>query len=159
MKLLLDSTYFFPLIGVQVTSSPPRLLQRLLEQSVEIHLAEITLFELSAKGAQLIQKHQLIPADVIPGINSILYEDRFYKDSSWDTDVLRIAFELRHWHSDFIDCMVLSCAIENANILLTEDKRIQKLVQEHEAVRDIVERENAVFKVLTGEEFLHSKLK
>lgn len=63
------------------------------------------------------------------------------------------------WYSDFIDCMILSCAIENVNVLLTEDKGIQKLVQHHEAVRDIVEGENANFEVLTGEEFLRSKLK
>lgn len=154
MKLLLDSTYFFPLIGVQITSSPPNLLQNLLGQSVEIHLVEITLFELAAKGAQLIQKHQLTASDVIQGINSVLYEERFHKDSSWDSDVLRIAFELRTWHSDFIDCVILGGAIENANVLLTEDKGIQKLVQQNQTVRDIVTDENDVFEVLTGKEIL-----
>ncbi|MFQ6126344.1 MAG: PIN domain-containing protein [Candidatus Heimdallarchaeota archaeon] len=157
MRVLLDSTYFFSLIGVRIISSGD-LLQTLLAQPIEIHLANITLFELSAKGAHFTMKGQLNPKQVIEGINSILYDKRLHQDSVLDSDILRFAFEIRKLHSDFIDCLILACAIENADLLLTEDGKIHKLVQQNKLMREILNEENESFETLSGERFLHSKL-
>ena len=104
-------------------------------------------------------KGQLNPKEVIEGINSILYDNRLNQDPVWDSDNLRIAFEIRKLHSDFIDCLILACAIEKADLLLTEDGKIHKLVQQNKIMREILNEENESFESLPGERFLHSKLR
>jgi hypothetical protein len=45
----------------------------------EITISEITMFELTAKGAKYVQNNDLLPERIALGIRSILYDDSIEK--------------------------------------------------------------------------------
>ena len=64
-----------------------------------------------------------------------------------DTYVILTALELRKLLSDFIDCIILSAAINYADILLTEDEDIHRLLG-NEKFLEIVQEINSEFKIM-----------
>jgi len=52
LKLLLDTTYLLPAIGILVKELPENAVIKLLEKGHEIYINEVTIFELAAKGAK-----------------------------------------------------------------------------------------------------------
>jgi PIN domain nuclease of toxin-antitoxin system len=56
LKLLLDTTYFLPAIGVSIKEIQKDALLTLIAKKHQILMSQITLFELSAKGAKYIEE-------------------------------------------------------------------------------------------------------
>lgn len=54
MKLLLDTIYFLPAIGIAIKNLPKDVLIELMQKGHQIFVSEISVFELSAKGAKYI---------------------------------------------------------------------------------------------------------
>ena len=127
MKILLDTTYLLPLIGISVEGIPDDMLLRLINRRYKIYINYIALFELSAKGAKYIAQGKLMPDRVLRGINALIHDERVKKIKSTDTDVLMTAFRLRTKIVDFIDCLILSTALHYCDILLTEDEELHEL--------------------------------
>lgn len=146
MKLLLDTTYLLPAIGISVRDVPRDALFELLGAGHEIYISEITIFELSAKGARYIVDGRLDAERASRGVRSIVYDERIEKVSTYGTPVLRMAFRLRRLLSDFIDCIIASSAINTCDILVTEDKDIQGLTDEG-SFREILRAVNPEFKI------------
>jgi len=119
----------------------------LINEKCTILMSEITLFEILAKGAKYVASSLLRAKRVIKGIRSLLYDDRVHKIPIHDTYVLLTALELRKLLSDFIDCIILSAAINYADILLTEDEDIHRLLG-NEKFLEIVQEINLEFKVM-----------
>ena len=67
MRILLESTYLFPLIGVSVRNVDPLLLLDFKPRH-RLLVSDISLFELSAKGAKYVVQGVLEPEDVTRGI-------------------------------------------------------------------------------------------
>jgi len=67
MKLLLDTTYFLPAIGVSIKGFPRNIVVEFIRKGYEVLISEITLFELSAKGAKFIIAGVLSPRRVSRG--------------------------------------------------------------------------------------------
>ncbi|MHA1974028.1 MAG: hypothetical protein ACTSW1_13600 [Candidatus Hodarchaeales archaeon] len=129
MKVLLDSSYFFPLISVEIVESSREIIPFLIEfLDVKIQYSLITLFELSAKGAKLVNSGLLIQNDVVKGINALLAWEKIEITSPWSGEIQRLAIDFRHDHSDYIDCLILATAVVRSNILVTEDSNIKSLV-------------------------------
>ena len=147
MKLLLDTTYFLPTIGVSIKEIQKDALLMLIAKEHQITMSQITIFELSAKGAQYIKEGQLTPERVTRGIRAIVYNDAIETIPMHDTTILQTSFKLRNMLNDFIDCLILSSAMNHSGAIITEDNEIQSLRKSpefHNLVADL----NQGFKVL-----------
>ena len=54
MKLLLDTTYLLPAIGISIKELPKDAPIKLIQKGNRISICDISIFELSAKGAKHI---------------------------------------------------------------------------------------------------------
>jgi len=75
-----------------------------------------------------------------------LYDERIDKIPIYDSSILAIPFKLRGMLNDYIDCLILSSAIYNADILVTENADIYKL-SDNENFQGIISGLNPRFKV------------
>ena len=153
MKLLLDTTYFLPAIGISVEGISEDAIIKLIKMGHQIFLNTITIFELAAKGAKYIVSGDIKSDRVIRGIRSIVYDEKIEKIPLYDTSILLTSFKLRKILEDFIDCLILSSAINKCDILVTEDKDI-KCLEEKEEYQKIIKTINPKFKIQTLNEIL-----
>ena len=151
MKALLDTTYLLPTIGIAIKEIPKNTLLELCSKGHEIAISEVTIFELSAKGAKYAQNNALSPERVALGIRSILYDDSIKKISTYDTSILLTAFSLRSLMGDFIDCLILSTALHHCDALITEDQVISGL-KKNEKYLKLKSTINPEFKILPSSE-------
>jgi PIN domain nuclease of toxin-antitoxin system len=147
LKLLLDTTYFLPAIGVSIKEMQKDALLTLISKKHQISISQITIFELSAKGAKYIKEGQLSPERVTRGISAIIYSDTIETIPMHDTTILHTSFKLRNMLNDFIDCLILSSAMNNDDAIITEDNEIQSLRKNTE-FHNIVADLNPGFKIL-----------
>jgi len=140
LKLLLDTTYFLPTIGISIKEMQKDALLTIISKKHQIGMSQITIFELSAKGAKYIKENMLSPERVTRGLNAIIYNDGIDIIPMHDTTILQTAFKLRNMLNDFIDCLILSSAMNNSEAIITEDNEIQNLkknTQFHNLVADL----------------------
>ncbi|MBE3116108.1 PIN domain-containing protein [Candidatus Bathyarchaeota archaeon] len=147
MKLLLDTTYFLPTIGVSIKEMQRDALLMLIAKEHKIAMSQITIFELTAKGAKYIKEGQLTPERVTRGIRAIVYNDAIETIPTHDTSILLTSFKLRNMLNDFIDCLILSSAMNHCDAIITEDNEIQSLKKNTE-FNNLVADQNPVFKIL-----------
>jgi len=130
LKILFDSSYFFPLIKIKVEKSSPAIFSLIHQKKpFEMQFSSITLFELSAKGARMIKSGKLTVNDVIDGINALVSWKNISAINPWNGEVQRLAFDFRLDHSDYIDCLILASAIIHANVFVSEDITLKKLLK------------------------------
>jgi len=127
LKILLDTTYLLPAIGIAIKELPKDLPIRLMQEGNQISICDISVFELAAKGAKHISAGKLPPERVTKGIRAIVYNEQIEMIPTYESQLLLTAFKLRKMLNDFIDCLILSAAINHCDILITEDKDIQEL--------------------------------
>ena len=155
MRLLLDTTYLLPIIGISIRGLPEDALIKLIKGGHQISISDVTIFELSAKGAKYIATGSLTAERVSRGIRAIVYDDRILRIPIHDTTILLTAFKLRKSLSDFIDCLILSSAINRSDILVTEDEDIQNLRKKRE-FQELLKAINPKFRIQTLIEILPS---
>ena len=148
MRLLLDTTYLLPAIGISVRNLPENALIKLIERKYRIFISDITIFELSAIGAKYIATERLTAERVSRGIKAIVHDDRITRVPIEDSSVLLTAFKLRKILDDFIDCLILSSAINQSDVLVTEDKRILDL-EGRRVFTEIIQTINPKFNIRT----------
>ena len=148
MRLLLDTTYLLPAIGVSIKGLPKDALIRLIQKGHQISISNISVFELSAKGAKHVATGKLSAERVIRGISAIVYDERITVVPMHDSSILLTAFKLRRMLSDFVDCLILSSAINQNDAIVTEDKDIQNLKRQAE-FKGLLVMMNPKFKVQT----------
>lgn len=145
MRLLLDTTYFLPAIGISIRGIPRDALIKLISKGHHISISEITIFELS-KGAKHITNRTLTAERASRGIRAIIYDERIEKTPIHDTSILLLAFKLRRLLNDFIDCLILSSAIIRNDILITENDAIHELWEKRE-FQELIQTINPEFKI------------
>lgn len=128
MNFFFDSSYFFPLIKIEIKNSLKPLLE-IYNKKNRFLYSTITLFELSAKGAKYINSEELLKSDVVNGINSLCNWKIFEKVEPWQGEIQRLAFDFRKQHADYIDSIILASAITHSDVLISEDERIKGLVK------------------------------
>lgn len=153
MRLLLDTTHLLPAIGVSIRGIPEDTPIKLIGKGYEISMSDITLFELSAKGAKYITLGTLTAERVSRGIRAIVYDDRIERIPVHDSSVLLTAFKLRRMLNDFIDCLILSSAINRTDALVTEDGDIHDIREKRE-FQELLQTINPQFKIQTLKEIL-----
>jgi len=146
VKLLLDTTYFLPAIGISIKELPNDAPIKLIAKGHQISISDISIFELSAKGAKHITDGTLTPERVTRGIKAIIYDDTIETIPIHDNNLLLTSFKLRRILNDFIDCLILSSAINQCDALITEDNDIQNLKKNKE-FNEFLTTTNTKFKI------------
>ena len=155
MRIHLDTTYLLPLIGIRVKEISSEDFDKLLEKEFKLYINQISIFELCAKGAKYIAKGLLSMERVIRGVNAIVYGEEFKKVPFNETKVMELSFKVRKLLTDYVDCIILSSAIANCEVLITEDEDILMLRKNRELLR-ILEEMNPDFKILSLKDFIAS---
>jgi PIN domain nuclease of toxin-antitoxin system len=146
LKLLLDTTYFLPAIGISIRELPNDAPIKLIAKGHQISISDISIFELAAKGAKHITDGTLTPERVTRGIKAIIYDDTIEIISIHDNDLLLTSFRLKSILNDFIDCLILSLAINQCDAIITEDNDIQNLKKNKES-SELQKTTNSTFKI------------
>ena len=120
----MDTPYLLPAIGVSIKGLPKDALIRMIQKGHQISISNISVFELSAKGAKHVATGTLSAERVTRGISAIVYDERITVVPMHDSSVLLMAFKLRRMLNGFIDCLILSSAINQNDAVLTEEKDI-----------------------------------
>ena len=144
----MDTTYLLPAIGVSIKGLPKDALVKLMQKGHQISISNISVFELSAKGAKHVATGTLSAERVTRGIRAIVYDERMTVVPMHDSSILLTAFKLRRMLSDFVDCLILSSAINQNDAIVTEDKDIQNLKRQAE-FKGLLVMMNPKFKVQT----------
>lgn len=127
MRILLDTTYFLPAIGILVKDLPRDALFKLMAKKHEIAISHISIFELSAKGAKYVITGKLLADRITRGITALVYDEKIKITPIHESKILLTAFKLRNMLDDFVECLILSSAINHCDVLVTEDSDILKL--------------------------------
>ncbi len=146
MKLLLDTTYLLPAIGVAVRSLPRTVVRDLRGRGHNISICTITIFELAAKGAKFVRDGKLKEGGVREGLQAILNDEAISQVQFQEPGVLARAMAIRAELNDFIDCLILASAGTTADALVSEDERLRYVVSE-ENIRAKLKPINAAFTV------------
>ncbi|MGB9959437.1 MAG: PIN domain-containing protein [Candidatus Bathyarchaeales archaeon] len=153
MKLLLDTTYFLPTIGIAVKNLPKDAPLQLMQRGHKIFISKITLFELSAKGAKYAASGAILPERITRGIRALAYAETVNTIEIYESTILHTAFQLGKTLNDFIDCLILSSAINQCDALITEDTDIQN-IKEDKSFQEITATKNPKFQILKLAEIL-----
>jgi PIN domain nuclease of toxin-antitoxin system len=144
MKVLIDTSYFLPLINIGLENFSDSLLLDLLEEDLNtLYYSTISLFELTAKGMKISMKtdNAINPKDVVRGIDAIVNDNRLHViDYTQNTLIIETATKLREIHSDSIDCIIFACAIQKCNAIITMDSHfINKIRETKDLVKYLIE--------------------
>lgn len=150
---MLDTAYLLPAIGISVKKISSEDVLESLNKANEAALCEITIFELCAKAAKYVSAGMLEAGRVSRGIQAIINDDSIIKLRTYDSRELSTAFKLRAILGDFIDCLILATAMNQADRLLTEDRDIHDL-KRNERFKELVKSANPKFEILTLSEDL-----
>jgi len=124
MKILIDTSYFLPLIKIGIENVSQTLLVNLLSKtSNEFFYSNLTIFELTAKGLKLSsQKNTITPQDIRIGIDAIQNDLRLTEKSFTDNPIIiELASQLKTIHNDTIDCLIFATAICVCDCIITMD--------------------------------------
>jgi len=146
LRLLVDTTYLLPAIGISVKGIPSDGMVRLIEEGHEIYTSDVSIFELSAKGAKHVAAGTLSAERVARGIRAIVHDGTITLIPIHESTLLLTAFKLRNMLSDFIDCLILASAIHHSDVLITEDNDIIDLTKDGEFIL-LYNRINPKFKI------------
>lgn len=124
MKILIDTSYFLPLIKIGIENIPQTILINLLAKpSDKYFYSNLTLFELTAKGLKISsQKNTITPQDIRIGVDAIQNDSRLVEKSFIDNPlIIELASQLKAIHKDTIDCLIFATAICTCDCIVTMD--------------------------------------
>jgi len=153
LRLLLDTTYLLPAVGISIKELPKDVPIKLMQKGNRISICDMSIFELSAKGAKHVSAGTLPAERVTRGIRAIAYHETIETIPTYESTILLTAFKLRSMLNDFIDCLILSASLNRCDVLLTEDKHIQDLKKNKE-FNELLMKINPKFKVQSINETL-----
>jgi PIN domain nuclease of toxin-antitoxin system len=146
LKLLLDTTYLLPAIGISVKNLPKDATIKLMQKEHQIFISDISIFELSAKGAKYAAAGIIPPERISRGVRAIIYNETINTLPIHESTILHTAFKLRSILNDFIECLILSSAINYCDALITEDTDIQN-IKENKNFQEILATKNPKFQI------------
>ena len=146
MKIFIDTSYFLPLIKIEVEKIPQDLLINLLsEASHEYFYSDLSIFEISAKGLKFSsQTEEITPQDIRIGIDTLQNDPRLTVVSYINNPlIIELASLLRGIHKDAIDCLIFATAICTCECINTMDisffEKINdnpKIIKEIQEIKD-----------------------
>ena len=149
---MLDSTYLFPLIDIEINEgwTKTHLSQLLENENYDLYYGDLSLFEIFTKSMRLIlQKKLSLSMDEIQrGINVLVNSTKFQKINWWEhLFESEIILELRRIHSDSIDCELFYLAVVNCDIFATFDEKMMKKIKANSTILDWIYDVNPNFQI------------
>lgn len=150
MKILLDTSYFLPLIKIAIEDISDTFLLDLMDQSqYELYYTDISIFELTAKGLKYAtQTEQITIKDVINGIDTMQNNSRIQM-LSWSDNpiVIELASKFKMINSDTIDCLIFATGICKCDSILTMDETFWKSISKDENISNDIRAINENFQL------------
>ena len=158
MKILIDTSYFLPLIKIGIETIPDKLLIDLLSKSSNDYFySTLTIFELTAKGLKISsKKNEITTQDIRIGIDAIQMNARLTEISFTDNPlIIELASQLKSMHNDTIDCLIFATAICTCDCVITMDEGVFNQLNKSptllKKVREINDNFKFWFNDLTGD--------
>ena len=126
MRVLLDTTYLLPAIGIEV-DLPEDLLEKLFSSKHSFIINELSLFELFGKASRFMSGKEEAKERFYTGMKSILSSKIDIKPV-FTLDTLPVVLEIKEKMKDLPDCPIVATAMVYSDVMLTEDEDIPKAV-------------------------------
>ena len=126
MRVLLDTTYLLPAIGIEV-DLPEDLLEKLFSSKHSFIINELSLFELFGKASRFMSGEEKAKERFYTGMKSILSSKIDIKPV-FTLDTLPVVLEIKEKVKDLPDCPIVATAMVYSDVMLTEDDDIPKVV-------------------------------
>jgi len=148
MKILIDTSYFLPLIKISIEGiSENILLELLLQLKNRFFYSDLSLFELTAKGLKYINKgNQISIQDLMNGLDAIQNDTRL-THISWTNHpiIIELAAKLRTIHKDTIDCLIFASGICNCDCIITMDSDFYNRICQNNSIFEEIQSINKNF--------------
>ena len=153
MKILFDSSYFMPLIRVEVNNWSSEQLYHYVKDHSSVHefyYSELSLFEIAAKGTKIaLNNSELTPKDIQIGIDSLQNYDEFSQTPLFSHPyIFDLAHLCRKIHNDFIDCLIFSSAVCYTECFSTYDHTFINKIINSKAILNKIKEINPKFMIL-----------
>jgi PIN domain nuclease of toxin-antitoxin system len=132
MKVLLDSSFLLPFIQVEPENISSQQLKELLNRQEHMFIySELSLFELVAKGMKICYGSGLTIEEVHEGIDSLIYRSPL-QPANWigHPQIIEVAYKIRKFHSDTIDCLIFATALYLSDCFATADSTLLEKIKE-----------------------------
>jgi hypothetical protein len=126
MRVLLDTTYLLPAVGIEI-DLPGELLEQLFSSNHLFIINELSLFELFGKASRHMAGNETAKGRFYTGMKSIL-SSKIVSKPIFTLDTLPVVCELHERVKELPDCLIAATARVYADILLTEAADIPKLI-------------------------------
>ena len=149
MKIFIDTSYFLPLIKIEIENIPQDLLLNLLsETSHEYFYSNLSIFEITAKGLKFSsQSEEITPQDIRIGIDTLQNDPRLTVVSYINNPlIIELASLLRGIHKDAIDCLIFATAICTCECIITMDVSFFEKINDNPKIIKEIQEINDSFK-------------
>ena len=130
-KVLLDTTYILPLLGIEIDI--PNLREKIisLAKNFKLMLNSLSILEAKWKILKLAKKESSVLESFSEGLLFLTKGEVFEIIPFYTYEVDLIATTLYKYHKDYIDCSILASAYINADTFITEEKnKMQELLEQ-----------------------------
>jgi predicted nucleic acid-binding protein len=145
MKILLDTSFLLPFIQVEPNNITGKQLKEILNENIHsFFYCELSIFELTAKGMKICLGSDLTVDEIHKGIDSLVYRSPL-QAINWIShpELMNIAYDIRKFHNDTLDCLIFSSAIFYSECFATADLTLLEKVKQHpELVQKIISFNN-----------------
>jgi len=101
------------MIGVDVKGVGHQVLRASRDAEHEVWVSDISMFELLAMGAKFAAEGEVSKDRVALAVKAIMGDDKIMKVSAYGERVASTSIELRRYHRDFVDCLIVASALEH----------------------------------------------
>lgn len=130
LRVLLDTSFILPTLGIRVGSEIEECLKRLREINAEIHYSIFSILESIWIATNLMEESEFDFDRFKLGLRSVI-EAKKYKRVTEDTEVFIKAFNLYNMgHVDIIDNILYADSIYFDLKLLTVDSELRKFIRD-----------------------------
>lgn len=127
-KILLDTTYFLPIFGIDIELSKDEeiILQKVIDKLSPM-INSLSLFEAKWKILYFSRNNRQLLDRYYKFLKFITLTNKIKVIPFYKPEIDELATKLYKLHKDYIDCSILAAAIMTADVLLTEDSIIKDL--------------------------------
>jgi len=131
LRVLLDTTFILPTLGVDAGRDISKALQRLDETQVEIHYSRFSILESLWVAARTVSDQKLFQDRFELGLRSVLKSHRYAKVDEEPEIFIESLKLYKLGHKDIVDNILYACSSYFDLKLLTVDKELRKFVRDN----------------------------
>ena len=138
MKVLLDTSFLLPTLGIYVNEEVLDGLILIRDQDLEAFVSRFSLLEALWLSARFVKKGTFDAKRFSIGLESIFNNDR-YKFVNESKEIFFKALELyRMGHHDIIDNILYALSVENKFLFLSLDKELREFITKSNLNKTVV---------------------